>query len=75
MSVLVKLTLGTVAANPPWVALAGAVDGVAGAVVGAVAGRGAVFPKVATGTHCRHQQTSERFCSSLVPLCTSSIEL
>lgn len=63
MIVLVKLTLGTVAADPPRVALAGAVDGVAGAVVGATAGGGAVFPKATTGTHCRHQQTSEPCCS------------
>lgn len=46
-----KPTLGAVAADPPRVTLAGAVDGVTGAVVGAAAPPGAALPKVTTGAH------------------------
>lgn len=50
------LTLRAVAANPAWVALAGSVDGVAGAIVGTGANACTVFPKSATGTHCEQTQ-------------------
>lgn len=54
-------TLGAVAADPPWVALTGAVDGVTGAVVGAAAAPHTVLPKATTGTHCSQ---AGRVCSS-----------
>lgn len=54
MVLLSELTLGTVAANPSWITLAGAIDGVTGAIVGAAAAPGTVLPKATTGTHCTH---------------------
>lgn len=51
--------LRAVAANPAWVALAGSVDGVAGAIVGTGANARAVFPKSATGTHFIAQGSCE----------------
>lgn len=51
--------LRAVTANPAWVALAGSVDGVTGAIVGAGADACTVFPKPATGTHFVAQGTCE----------------
>lgn len=47
-----ELTLGAVAADPPWVTLTGAVDGVTCAVVGAAAAPGTVLAKASTRADC-----------------------
>lgn len=52
--ILSELTLRAVAADPSWVTLTGAIDGVTGAVVGAAAAPRTVLPKATTGTHCIH---------------------
>lgn len=49
---LSERTLGAVTANPSWITLAGAINGIAGAIVGAAAAPGTVLPKATTGTHC-----------------------
>lgn len=49
------LTLGAVGADPAREALAGAVDGVAGPVLGALAQLSTVLPKPPAGTHCKHE--------------------
>lgn len=48
------LTSGAVGPDPAWVTLAGTIDGVTGAVVGAQAGLGTRFTKLPSGTHCGH---------------------
>lgn len=45
------LTLGAVHAYPAWEALARAVDGVAGPVLGALTHLSTVLPELPTGTH------------------------
>jgi len=52
MIVLSERTLGAVAADPSRITLTGTINGVTGAVVGAAAAPGTVFPKATTGTHC-----------------------
>ena len=53
---LSERTLGAVAADPPGVALAGSIDGVTRAVVGAAAAPRTVLPKVTAGTHCKQER-------------------
>lgn len=57
-------TLGAVAANPSWVTLTGAIDGVTGAIVGAAANPDTVLPKATTGTHCTQGVCVNHSCSS-----------
>lgn len=52
-----ELTLGAVAADPPWVTLAGAVNGVTCAVVGAAAAPGTVLAKATTRADCAQDDT------------------
>lgn len=52
-----ELTLGTVAADPSWVTLAGTVDGVTCAVVGAAAAPGTVLAKASTWADCAQDNT------------------
>lgn len=51
--------LRAVAAYPPWIALTGPVDGVAGSIVGAAAAPGTVLPIESTGTHLIAQRPLE----------------
>lgn len=51
-----KHTVGTILPDPAGEALAGAVDRVAGAVVGAAADLGAGSAKAAAGTHCAKKE-------------------
>ena len=59
---LLARTLRAVISDPAGVALAGAIDGVAGAVVGAKADLSTSLPIAATGAHCHttHTHTHNR---------------
>lgn len=53
---VLRLTFGAVLADPPRVALAGAIDGVTGAVVGAQTRLSTAFTIFTAGTDCGHTQ-------------------
>ena len=67
-------TLGAVAANPSWITLTGAINGVAGAIVGAAAAPGTFFPEATTGTHCTQDTCINHSCPSTTFLIITAVK-
>lgn len=68
-------TLGAVAADPSWITLTGAINGVAGAIVGAAAAPGTFLPKATTWTHCTQDTCVKHLCPSTTFLIVTVVKV